>query len=126
MPRLRRSNCAAPSIAIRRRGRGSEYRDPVGERIDDPEVLERIEELAIPPAWKDVWICMDPLGISACHECRCGRAQAVPLPRALALARRSHGDRLKFDSMIAFGEALPRLRRRVGRDLSIAPAQLLA
>ena len=42
--------------------RGFEYLDPDGERIDDPEVLERIAALAIPPAWREVWICMDPLG----------------------------------------------------------------
>jgi DNA topoisomerase I len=118
MPRLRRSNCAAPGIARRRRGRGSEYRDPAGERIEDPEVLERIEELAIPPAWKDVWICMDPLGhLQATGIDAAGRKQYLYHERW-----RSHRDRLKFDSMIAFGEALPRLRRRVARDLSIGPA----
>ena len=62
MPRLRRSSCAAPGIARRRRGRGFAYLDPGGERIDDPEVLQRIAELAIPPAWREVWICMDPRG----------------------------------------------------------------
>jgi DNA topoisomerase I len=52
MPRLRRSSCAAPGIARRRRGRGFEYRDADGARIDDPEVRQRIDELAIPPAWR--------------------------------------------------------------------------
>jgi DNA topoisomerase IB len=42
--------------------RGFEYPDPAGERIDDPEVLQRIAELAIPPAWREVWICADPSG----------------------------------------------------------------
>src|ERR1700734_1962903 len=62
MARLRRSSCSAPGIARRKRGRGFSYVDPDGERIDDPEVLERIAHLAIPPAWREVWICMDPLG----------------------------------------------------------------
>jgi DNA topoisomerase-1 len=113
MPRLRKSNCAAPGIARRRRGRGFEYRDPAGERIDDPEVLERISELAIPPAWREVWICMDPVGhLQATGVDAAGRKQYLYHERW-----REHRDRLKFDSMIAFGQALPRLRRRVTRDL---------
>jgi DNA topoisomerase-1 len=113
MPRLRKSNCAAPGIARRRRGRGFEYRDPAGERIDDPEVLERISELAVPPAWRDVWICMDPVGhLQATGIDAAGRKQYLYHERW-----RQHRDRLKFDSMIAFGQALPRLRRRVTRDL---------
>ena len=113
MPRLRRSSCAAPGIARRRRGRGFEYRDPDGERIEDPEVLERSGELAIPPAWREVWICMDPLGhLQATGLDAAGRKQYLYHERW-----RAHRDRLKFDSMLAFGEALPRLRRRVTRDM---------
>ncbi len=59
MPRLMRSDCAAPGIVRRRRGRGFEYLDPDEQHSDDPEVLERIAALAIPPAWREVWICMD-------------------------------------------------------------------
>lgn len=114
MPRLRRSNCAAPGIARRRRGRGFEYRDPAGARIDDSEAIERIAELAIPPAWKEVWICMDSLGhLQATGLDAAGRKQYLYHERW-----RVHRDRLKFDSMIAFGQALPRLRRRVRRDLT--------
>ncbi len=114
MARLRRSNCAAPGIARRGRGRGFEYRDPDGERIDDPEVLERISELAIPPAWRDVWICMDPLGhLQATGIDAAGRKQYLYHERW-----RAHRDRLKFDSMLGFGQALPRLRRRVAHDLT--------
>jgi DNA topoisomerase I len=48
----------------RRRGRGTgfEYVDEDGDRIDDPEIVDRIGELRIPPAWGEVWICADPLG----------------------------------------------------------------
>jgi DNA topoisomerase-1 len=113
MPRLRRSSCAAPGIARRRRGRGFEFRDPDGERIDDMEVLERIAQLTIPPAWRDVWICMDALGhLQATGLDAAGRKQYLYHERW-----RANRDRAKFDSMIAFGEALPRLRRRVARDL---------
>ena len=113
MPRLRRSDCAAPGITRRGRGRGFEYLDPDGERIDDPETLERIAELAIPPAWRDVWICLDPLG----------HLQATGIDAAGRKQYRYHDqwrarrDREKFASMIEFGHALPQLRRRVRRDL---------
>lgn len=113
MPRLRRSSCSAPGIARRGRGRGHEYLDPDGRRIDDPEVLERIAALAIPPAWREVWICMDPLGhLQATGLDAAGRKQYLYHERW-----RAHRDRQKFDSMVAFGRALARLRRRVARDL---------
>lgn len=116
MPRLRRSNCASPGIARRRRGRGFEYRYPGGERVEDPETLERVAELAIPPAWRDVWVCMDPLGhLQATGLDAAGRKQYLYHERW-----RAHRDRRKFDSMISFGHALPRLRRRVARDLRAA------
>ncbi len=116
MPRLRKSSCAAPGIARRRRGRGFEYRDPAGVRIDDPEVLERIAELAIPPAWREVWICMDPLG----HLQATGLDAAARKQYLYHERWRAHRDRRKYDSMLAFGEALPRLRRRVARELRFA------
>jgi DNA topoisomerase-1 len=114
MARLRRSSCAAPGIARRRRGRGFEYRDPAGEHIDDPEVLERIAELAIPPAWREVWICMDPRG----HLQATGLDAASRKQYLYHEGWRAHRDRLKFDAMLAFGAALPGLRRRIGRELT--------
>jgi DNA topoisomerase I len=76
-------------------------------------VIERIAELAIPPAWKEVWICMDPLGhLQATGIDAAGRKQYLYHERW-----RSHRDRHKFDSMLAFGAALPRLRRQVAREL---------
>jgi DNA topoisomerase IB len=113
VPRLRRSDCSSPGIARRRRGRGFEYVDPAGERIDDEATLERIAALAIPPAWKDVWICMDSLG----------HLQATGIDAAGRKQYRYHDDwrrrrdQLKFDSMIDFGRSLPSMRRRVERDL---------
>jgi DNA topoisomerase IB len=110
---LRRSNCAAPGISRRRRGRGFEYLDPNGERVDDPEVHQRIAELVIPPAWRDVWICMDPRGhLQATGVDAAGRKQYL-----YHAGWRAHRDRSKFDSMLAFGTVLPRLRRGVARDL---------
>jgi DNA topoisomerase I len=115
MSRLRRSDCAAPGISRRRRGRGFEYLDPDGGRVDDPEVLQRIAELVIPPAWRDVWICMDPRGhLQATGVDAAGRKQYLYHARW-----RAHRDRRKFDSMLAFAAALPRLRRGVARDLNV-------
>jgi DNA topoisomerase IB len=54
MPRLRRVDCANPAISHRRRGRGFEYLDESGERIEDPDALERIRALAIPPDWPEI------------------------------------------------------------------------
>lgn len=113
IPRLRRSNCAAPGISRRRRGRAFEYLDADGHRVGDPESLERISGLVIPPAWRDVWICMDPLGhLQATGVDGAGRKQYLYHARW-----RAHRDRRKFDSMLAFGAALPRLRRGVARDM---------
>jgi len=115
MARLRRSDCAAPGFTRRRRGRGFEYLDPAGEHLDDPDVLERIAELAIPPAWREVWICMDPSG----HLQATGIDAASRKQYRYHDRWRIHRDRLKFDAMTAFGDALPRLRRLVGRDLEL-------
>jgi DNA topoisomerase IB len=63
--RLRRSTVGGPGFRRIRRGRGFCYVSNVGARgdsVDDPETLERIEALVIPPAWKDVWICPHPNG----------------------------------------------------------------
>jgi DNA topoisomerase IB len=111
--RLRRSDCADPGLTRRRRGRGFQYLDHHGERIDDAETLARIGQLAIPPAWRDVWICADPRGhLQATGIDAAGRKQYLYHDHW-----RAHRDRLKFDSMIEFAHALPRLRRRVARDL---------
>jgi DNA topoisomerase I len=113
MPRLRRVDCAAPGITRRRRGRGFEYLDENGERIDDQDTLERIRALAIPPAWEEVWICSDPLGhIQATGLDARGRKQY----RYHDLWRERR-DRQKFEAMLDFARLLPDLRDRVERDL---------
>jgi DNA topoisomerase IB len=113
MPRLRRVDCSVPGITRRRRGRGFEYIDEEGRRISEPARLGRIKELAIPPAWRDVWICPHPMGhIQATGIDDAGRKQYRYHDRW-----RERRDREKFDSMVAFANALPRLRRRVAKDL---------
>ena len=114
MARLRRADVAGPGITRRRRGRGFEYLDEHGERIEDPEVIARIQALAIPPAWKDVWICAFPMGhIQATGTDAAGRKQYRYHDRW-----RERRDAEKFESMIDFAKALPDLRTRVADDLS--------
>jgi DNA topoisomerase I len=112
--RLRRADCSGPGITRRRRGRGFEYLDEDGDRIDDPEALARIRELAIPPAWKDVWVCPHPMGhLQATGVDDAGRKQYLYHPRW-----RERRDQEKFDEMIEFARALPAMRARVDRDLA--------
>ena len=114
MARLRRVDCSAPGIVRRRRGRGFEFLDEDGRRIDDPEVLGRIAELAIPPAWKDVWVCPYPMGhLQATGVDARGRKQYLYHPKW-----RERRDAEKFDSMLDFARALPRMRRRVAKHLT--------
>jgi DNA topoisomerase-1 len=51
-----------PGIRRVRAGKGFVYFDPRGKRVTDPDTLDRISSIAIPPAWKDVWICTRPRG----------------------------------------------------------------
>src|SRR3954451_14491860 len=114
MSRLRRVDCATEGITRRRRGRGFDYVDQsTGERIEDEEVLSRVRALAIPPAWQEVWICADPLGhIQATGMDARGRKQYRYHDRW-----RERRDRQKFEDMLDFANALPKLRDRVERDL---------
>jgi DNA topoisomerase I len=114
MPRLRRSDSSTPGIRRVRRGRGFSYvDDTTGERIVDAETLRRIRELVIPPAWRDVWICPWPNGhIQAVGTDARGRKQYRYHDHWRELR-----DREKFDRMLEFARALPRLREVTDRHL---------
>jgi DNA topoisomerase IB len=113
--RLRRSVCSGPGIRRVRRGRGFAYLDDEGQRVDEQEVLARIHELVIPPAWQDVWICPYPGGhIQATGMDERGRKQYLYHPRW-----RESRDREKFDDMVEFARALPTLRERVDAGLGL-------
>ena len=113
MARLKRSDCSGTGLRRRRRGKGFEYLDEEGRRIADPDVLERIGELAIPPAWEDVWICPFPMGhIQATGVDAAGRKQYLDHQKW-----RERQDRKKFDAMTRFAQALPDMRARVEKDL---------
>jgi DNA topoisomerase IB len=111
--RLRRSNPAGPGYGRRRRGRGVTFLDLDGRPISDPDEVARLRDLAIPPAWKDVWICLDPRGhIQAVGVDAAGRRQYLYHP-----VWRAKRDAAKFDHVLEVAERLPVLRRRVDADL---------
>jgi DNA topoisomerase I len=102
-----------PGLSRRRRGRGFSYLDAEGRPVRDEVTLERIRALAIPPAWEDVWICPDANGhLQATGVDAAGRKQY----RYHDLWRERR-DRQKFADVVGFARALPRLRRRIARDL---------
>ena len=106
------SDCS-PGIRRLRRGRNFIYLHPDGTRVSDPAQLARIRSLAIPPAYRDVWICRNPRGhLQATGRDARGRKQYRYHP-----SWRTHRDAAKFDRMLEFGHRLPRIRRRVAQDL---------
>lgn len=113
---LRYVTFAQPGITrIRSSGGEFEYRDPDGQVVLQEEVLARIQRLAIPPSWEDVWICLDPMGhLQAVGRDLRGRRQYRyhPLWRQVR-------DAAKFEELLALAQTLPTLRRRVARDLSL-------
>ncbi|MEX2373863.1 MAG: DNA topoisomerase IB, partial [Dehalococcoidia bacterium] len=112
--RLRHVSDEAPGYTRARHGTtGFAYLDPEGREVADEETLARIQALAIPPAWEDVWICASEAGhLQATGRDARGRKQYRYHP-AWSASR----DETKFGRMVAFGEALPRIRRRVEADL---------
>jgi DNA topoisomerase IB len=106
MPRLRRADCSGPGIKRKRHGRGFAYYDASGQRITDTELIARVKALAIPPAWREVWICPDANGhLQAVGTDAAGRKQYIY--HEVWRARR---DQAKFDHMMDFAAALPAMR----------------
>jgi DNA topoisomerase-1 len=112
---LRYVSDSSPGIHRRRAGRGFSYVGPDGRAIRDRATLERIRRLAIPPAYTDVWICPAANGhLQATGRDARGRKQYRYHPRW-----REVRDETKFGRMLAFSEALPRLRARLEQDLAL-------
>jgi DNA topoisomerase IB len=105
-----------PGLQRRKAGKGFHYTNLHGKRIANEDTLARIRDLAIPPAWTDVWICRSPRGhLQATGRDVRGRKQY----RYHAKWARVRGTG-KFDRIEQFGAALPRLRRRLRNDLGLA------
>jgi DNA topoisomerase-1 len=114
-PGLRHADDSRPGYTRKREKDGFRYFDLAGERIDDEAEIKRINALAIPPAYENVWICPDPRGhIQATGRDARGRKQY----RYHARWRETR-DADKYERMAQFGRALPKIRARVARDLKL-------
>jgi DNA topoisomerase-1 len=112
---LRYVTDTTPGISRKRSGRGFSYRDAEGKLVKDRETLRRIRALAIPPAWKDVWICANASGhIQATGHDAKGRKQYRYHKRWHAVR-----DETKYGRIVDFAHALPKIRRRVRADLAL-------
>src|SRR6202041_688132 len=112
---LRYVSCKEPGIRRMRAGSGFYYLTPENRRLTSANELKRIVSLAVPPAYKDVWICVNPRGhLQATGQDARGRKQY----RYHAHWRQVR-DSAKFDRMVAFGDALPNLLRERTRDLAV-------
>ena len=102
-----------PGITREADGDAFRYRKPGGDLITDEEEVARIRKLAVPPAYRDVWICPDPDGhLQASGRDARGRKQYRYHPRW-----REVRDDAKYAHMLVFGEKLPVIRAAVARDL---------
>jgi DNA topoisomerase-1 len=113
---LRYVSDLSPGIRRKRVGKAFSYVDPDGRTVRDKETIRRIKALAIPPAWTDVWISPNPRGhIQATGRDVRGRKQYRYHARW-----REVRDAVKYDRMLAFAQALPRIREQTDRDLGLA------
>jgi DNA topoisomerase IB len=104
-----------PGIRRLRAGRGFRYVTPENRLLDAAEDLKRIASLAIPPAYRDVWISLKPRG----HLQATGRDARGRKQYRYHAEWRELRDSAKFGRMVAFGEQLPKLRRKLQRDLGL-------
>jgi len=112
---LRYVSVTDPGIRRVKNGKDFAYVGPDDKAVKDEATLLRIRKLAIPPAYEDVWICVDARGHlqATGHDAR-GRKQYRYHPDWRAMR-----DSAKFERMVEFGEALPKLRRALRRDLAL-------
>ena len=111
---LRYVDATDPGIRRVRRGKGVGYVDTAGKAVTHEATLSRIRALVIPPAWTDVWICPSANG----HIQATGRDARGRLQYRYHADWAKVRDAAKYERTLAFARALPRLRRRVARDLA--------
>src|SRR5690349_14052085 len=111
--RLRRTTPGKGGYRRKGRGRGFTYHRADGTAVTDPAELARLKGLAIPPAWKDVWLSDAPRGhIQAVGTDAAGRRQY-----RYHDVWRTKRDAAKFDHVLEVGARLPAIRDRVAADL---------
>jgi DNA topoisomerase-1 len=111
---LRYVSDTQPGIRRKKSGKGFAYVGTDGKTIRDPKELARIRSLAIPPAYTDVWICPSPHG----HIQATGRDARGRKQYRYHAKWREVRDETKFERMLAFSEVLPKIRKRLERDLN--------
>ena len=110
---LRHSSDTEPGITRRRQGRYWTYFDSEGNRITDREEIDRLNAVGLPPAYEQAWFCADPNG----------HLQATGVDARGRKQYRYHADfrakreSAKYEGLLEFGKALPKLRREVEKDL---------
>lgn len=112
---LRYASDVEPGLRRLRARGGFRYVDAAGRPVRDPATLERIRKLAIPPAWTDVWICVDRDG----HIQATGRDARRRKQYRYHPAWQEVRDQTKYDRILAFARALPALRERLKADLAL-------
>jgi DNA topoisomerase-1 len=112
---LRYVNDDQPGYSRKRKGDDFEFFDMEGKLIEDEQRVLRIKRLAIPPAWTDVWICPTPNG----HIQATGRDARRRKQYRYHERWRVVRDENKYEKMVLFGQALPKIRKRVQEDLSL-------
>jgi DNA topoisomerase-1 len=111
--RLRHSSDGEPGYTRRRQGRYWAYFDEDGRRVTDRATIDRLNMIALPPAYSDAWFCKDDNGhLQATGKDARGRKQYRYHP-----AFRARRDKKKYGGTLEFGHALPKIRRRVAADL---------
>ncbi len=110
---LRFTDANAPGITRQRAGRGWAYFDADGKRITNRAEIDRLNAVGLPPAYTDAWFCPDPDGhLQATGVDARGRKQYRYHPEF-----RARRDKRKYGNLAEFGAALPKIRRKVDRDL---------
>lgn len=111
--KLRYVNDEEPGYRRKRCGRGFVYFDPNGQKVDKEELSERLEALAIPPGWENVWICASLNGhLQVTGYDEKGRKQYIYHPDWVAFRNAN-----KFSKMVQFGKKLPLIRKKVQEGL---------
>ena len=113
---LRYVNDDQPGFSRQPKGDEFEYLDTKGKPIRDEHRLLRIKRLAIPPAWRDIWICPSPNG----HIQATGRDARERKQYLYHERWREIRDDNKYDRMIVFGKALPKIRKQAQKDLDLS------
>jgi DNA topoisomerase-1 len=113
---LRYVSDRSPGYSRKPKGDDFEYFDTSGEKITDEKRLLRIKRIAVPPAWQRVWICPSANGHIQATGCDARRRKQYRYHERWREVR----DEGKYEKMVLFGEALPKIRKRIEKDMALS------